>query len=310
MDLERDATQHRVAAPEIAERHVVELHVTADAAERFRVRPVFDLISGVENLEDPLGGGGRLRHQVDDEAELTHRQEHVGQVEAELLPFADGERPSDDLPATEVQHRGLPEIGDQEHDGKQERERPRHLQLLGQQCVGGAAEAHLFLWLAAESAHHLESGDVLLQDRVERTDAHLDGHEERLRDRAEEQEHAKCDGQDGQDDQGEGRIAEPQHEQRGDQQDERLEREDQALADEEAHFLDVVRGADHQLAGLGAIQIAERQALDSGEQLVAKIEGDVLGDALGVVLLAKGEHSANGTEDDDRDHRAKERLDG
>ena len=204
----------------------------------------------------------------------------------------------------------MPEIGDQEHDGKQERERPRHLQLLGQQCVGGAAEAHLFLWLAAESAHHLESGDVLLQDRVERTDAHLDGHEERLRDRAEEQEHAKCDGQDGQDDQGEGRIAEPQHEQRGDQQDERLEREDQALADEEAHFLDVVRGADHQLAGLGAIQIAERQALDSGEQLVAKIEGDVLGDALGVVLLAKGEHSANGTEDDDRDHRAKERLDG
>ena len=73
----------------------------------------------------------------------------------------------------------------------------------------------------------------------------------------------------------------------------RLQRHDQALADEQAHLLDVVGGADHQLAGLVAVEVAERQALDLGEELVAEVEGDVLRDALGVVLLAEREHRAD-----------------
>jgi hypothetical protein len=88
-----------------------------------------------------------------------------------------------------------------------------------------------------------------------------------------------------------------------------LQRQHQALADEQAQFLDVVGGADHQLAGLIAVQVAEGQPLDPGEQLVAEIEGDVLGDALGVVLLAEGEQRAYGGDQHDGDHRADQRLD-
>ena len=83
-------------------------------------------------------------------------------------------------------------------------------------------------------------------------------------------------------------------------------RHHQPLADEQAHLLDVVGGADHQLAGLVAIVVAERQALDLGEQLVAEVEGDVLGDALGVVLLAEGEQGAHDGEDDDGQHRGEQ----
>ena len=100
------------------------------------------------------------------------------------------------------------------------------------------------------------------------------------------EEHDEGDRQDRQHHQRQRAVAEPQDDQRGDQQHERLHRHDQALADEQPHLLDVVGGADHQLAGLVAIVVAERQALDLGEELVAEVEGDVLRDALGVVLLA------------------------
>ena len=66
-----------------------------------------------------------------------------------------------------------------------------------------------------------------------------------------------------------------------DEQHERLRGHQQALADEHAHLFDVVGGADHQLAGLVAVVVAERQALDLGVQLVAQVESHALRVALG-----------------------------
>ena len=103
-------------------------------------------------------------------------------------------------------------------------------------------------------------------------------------------------------------IAEPQHHQSSYQQHERLECHDQTLADEQSHFFDVVGGAHHELASLIAVQVAEGQPLNAGEELVADIERDVLGDTLGVVLLAEGEHGAHRAEDDYGQHGADQSL--
>ena len=88
------------------------------------------------------------------------------------------------------------------------------------------------------------------------------------------------------------RLVQEQDDQRADQQHERLHGHQQPLADEQAHLLDVVGGADHQLAGLVAVVVAEREALDLGEQLVAEVEGHALRHALRHVALAEGEEAA------------------
>ena len=230
------------------------------------------------------------------------------QVQAELLPFAQGERAIDDLESAEVEHRGLTKIGDQEDHREQERKDARDFQLLGEDRVGGRAEAGLFFWLTGEGFDHLQPGDVFLQHRVQRTEADLGSHKQGLGDPAEKQEHGERDRQNRQDHQRQRYVGEPQHHQRGDEQHHRLQRHHQALPDEEPDLLDVVGGADHQLAGLVAVVVAERQPLDLGEQLVAEIEGDVLRDALRVVLLAEREYGSHDAEHDNREHGAYERL--
>ena len=85
---------------------------------------------GVEDLEDAAGRGAGLRHLRDDEPELAHGEEDVDQVQAELLPLAEGERAGDDLPAAEVEHGDLAQVGDEEDDGEEERERARDVNAL------------------------------------------------------------------------------------------------------------------------------------------------------------------------------------
>ena len=51
-----------------------------------------------------------------------------------------------------------------------------------------------------------------------------------------------------------------------------LEEEDQPVAEEEAHALDVDRRARHQLAGLVAVEVAEREAQELGVEPAPQVE--------------------------------------
>ena len=82
---------------------MLEGHRALDRRQGHRARLVVDLALGVEDLEDAVRRRRRLRHLRDDQAELAEREEDVDQVEAELLPLAEGERAVDDLPAAEVE---------------------------------------------------------------------------------------------------------------------------------------------------------------------------------------------------------------
>src|SRR5207249_4338013 len=112
-------------------------------------------------------------------------------VKTELLPLTDRQRAVDNLLSAEKQDRGLTEIGDQKDHRKQKRKGPPDLELLLEEAVCGCGEAVLFVGLAAERADHLQPGDILLDDRVQRTHAHLHFHEQRLSYRPEEEEHGE-----------------------------------------------------------------------------------------------------------------------
>ncbi len=138
---------------------------------------------------------------------------------------------------------------------EQERKHAPHFELLLEHRVRGVVEALLLVRLAAEGAHHPQTGHVFLQHGVQRAESNLDAHEQRLSDRPNQKNTTKAMGRMGSTTSVRVWLLNHMHDQRGDQQQERLHRHHQALADEQAHFFDVVGGADHQLAGLVAIQV-------------------------------------------------------
>jgi len=123
-----------------------------------------------------------------------------------------------------------------------------------------------------------------------------------LGDGAEDHEEDERHGQNREDDQGQRQVGEGQHGKRADEQNDGLDGEQHALADKHAELFDIVGGADHQLAGTIAVMVAEREALDLFEQLVAKIEGQVLTYLLGQEGLCEGEKPARQGKDNDEDH--------
>ena len=117
---EIDIAQHWVAALEVAEGHVFKGDTALDLVQRNGVRLVLHIVVGVEDLKDARGAGRRLGHQGDDEPQLPHGDKDERQIEAELLPFANGERAVDDGATTEVEDGGLPQVGNQENQRKEE----------------------------------------------------------------------------------------------------------------------------------------------------------------------------------------------
>ena len=67
----------------------------------------------------------------------------------------------------------------------------------------------------------------------------------------------------------------------------------QSLANEQTHLFNIIRCPHHQLTGLVAIMIGERQSLDFGEQLVAQVKRHALRVALCPVSLQKGKKAAD-----------------
>ena len=68
------------------------------------------------------GAGAGLAHLADNETQLANGEKDIDQVEAEFLPFTEGERAVDQLATAEIKHGGLAQIGDQEDEGEQEAE--------------------------------------------------------------------------------------------------------------------------------------------------------------------------------------------
>jgi len=78
------------------------------------------------------------------------------------------------------------------------------------------------------------------------------------------------------------------------QHDQRADELEQSHAGELAHHFDIARQARHQLTCLRTVMIAEAEALDLVEQVIAHVEGNVLGGFLRPEALREIEHPAHG----------------
>ncbi len=173
LGLEADILEHRLAAAEIAEGDILEAHSPFHLGQLDSAGFIAHVALRVQDLEDAGRRGGGLSHLGDDEAEHGDRQEEVDQVQAELLPLAQGQRAEDDLPPAEVEHGGLAQVGDQEDQREEEGEQARDADLLVHQLIGGGFELGLLRFLAHEGFDHADAGQVLLQDGVQGREACL-----------------------------------------------------------------------------------------------------------------------------------------
>ena len=297
--LEVDIFEHGLAAAHVAEGDVFKLDGALDGGHFDCPRLVGHIAVRIQDFENALGGGGGLSELGDDEAELGDGEEQVHQVQAELLPLAQGERAGDDLAPTGVQDGGLTQVGDQEDQREEEGKQACDGDLLGHDGVGGLVELGLLARFTREGLDHLDAGQVLLQDGVEGGDFLLHLGEQGLADGAEEHEQHQRHRHDPQGDQRQAGIGGEDDDQGAAEQDDRPDQLQQALADEHTQLFDIVGGADHQLPGLVAVVVREGQALDFGVQVVAQVEGDALRVALGPVGLQEGEHAAQDGEEHD-----------
>src|SRR5512141_3204913 len=74
---DRNSLQHRFAAAKITKRDVFKLYRASDIRQCDRIRLIGNIILGVENFKDAIGGGSGLSHLRDDESELCNREEQI-----------------------------------------------------------------------------------------------------------------------------------------------------------------------------------------------------------------------------------------
>ena len=300
--------QHRGADPEVAERHPLECQPFAEGRQRGGARLLPHLRLGVQDLEDPLGAGGRLRDRHHDHPQHRDREHGDDQVALERHQLADGEAFRQDLDAAAPGDDHGADVGHREHQRDGQREQARHLHHLVVEAAALGLEPLLLAPRAGERLDRADADDVLLQAGVERRDLLLDGPEPRpahLGHVGEEHEHH---GHERDHVQGQPPVGREQQREAADQQHQGGDDLDHAGADEGAHHVHVAGGAREELPGLRAVVVAERQALDVVVEPVAQIVGDALRHARGQGALQVGEQRPQRRDRDDEQRAHQDRL--
>ena len=213
--------------------------------------------------------------------------------------------PVDDLTPAEEEDRRQPELGQEADEGVVEGLQARGHHRLVPDAPDAAAEALELALLAREGLHDAHAADVLLDVGRELGDPLL----ELLQRRARAPPVARGDADHDRDrDERDGRQARlhgdhrPRREEDGQR---RLQHEDEAVAEEEAHGLQVDGGARHQLPGLLAVEEAQLELLQVLVHAVAQVELDAERDAARDQAPRDGERQAQHArgEDDEGERR-------
>ena len=200
--------------------------------------------------------------------------------------------PDDHLAAADEQDHREPDARQEADERVVERAQPRGAHRLVEHAPDGALEARELARLGGERLDHAHAGDVLLDVGGELGDPLLDLEQRgpRAAAVARGDEHHERHGQ--QRERGEPRL-QREHGDRGEQDRQRaLADEDQPVAEEEAHGLQVDRRARHQLAGLLAVEERQLERLQVAVDQVAQVELDRQRDAPGHEPARDGEAQA------------------
>ena len=271
---EVDVAQRGPGRLRVAEGDAGELHPAAPRRQRRRARRAHDPRRAVEQLEQPRARGRRALGHPQRDAELAHRPDQHQQVRVEGGEVAERERPGDDLaPAGQEDHR-------EPHARQEADERvvvgaqPGRRHGLVEDAADRPLEGGELARLGREGLHHAHAGDVLLHVRGQLGDALLDLLQRRPR-------AVPVAGGDQHDDrhrrqrQGGQPGLQGEHGRGGQHDGERaLGDEDEPVAEEEPHGLQVDRGARHQLAGLLGVEEPQLERLEVAVHEVAQVDLD------------------------------------
>ena len=292
----------------VAQGDVPQLHVPVARRQRRSVRRRGEARRAIEDLEDARARGGRALGQAERDPERAHRRDEHVQVEDEGAELAEREVRVDDRLASQEQHRRQPQLG-QEADhrvvpGLQARGHHRLVEHAGD-AVAKAAQLER---LACEGLHDAHAGDVLLGVGGQLGDPLLDLLDGGARAAAVAlgDDHDERDGHHR--DQAELGV-DVDHRHAGEHERERgLQDEDEPVAEEEAHGLQIDGRAGHQLAGLLVVEEAELELLEVSVEQLAQVEFDRQGDAPGDQAAEVGEHPADEHDPDDHDREREQRV--
>jgi hypothetical protein len=282
---------------------VLELDPPRPGRQSLRAWPVRDLLRLVEDLEDPLAGGGRALRLADPHAEHAQRHDQHRHVEVEGEELADREAVVEDHPAADEEDRRLREQRHEAEDRHVERPLAVGEDALCEDRVGAPLELLLLLAFLGERLDHVHADDVFLGDRRHVRHLLLDVAQHRMRDLRVAIGERDDERRDRQRDECQSPVR-PEHDRRDpDDREDVLEEEDQAVAEKEAHCLEVHGRPRHQLSGLVAIVEAEREAQEVRVERVAHVVLDAQS------LPARDEapaHQEQGLDEADRDDDAQE----
>ncbi len=210
--------------------------------------------------------------------------------------------------AADQQHGRQPQLGQEGDHGVVAGFQPGHPHRLVEDPPDGAAEARELAVLAGEGLHHAHAGDVLLGVRGEFPDPLLGLLDRRPRaaavavgdDHHERNRHQR--------DQPEPGVDVDHHHAGERDREHRLQDEHEAVAEEEAHRLQVDRCARHQLPGLLVVEEAELQALELSVHEPAQVVLDAERDAPGDHPPPDGQSPADQDDGEDRQRERQQHV--
>ncbi len=266
-----------------------------------RLRSVSDLLGLVEDLEDPLARRDRSLRLADPHAEHPQRHDEHREQEVEGGERSQRHRARDDHPSADEQH-------ESERDHRKEREQGDvdgalaiRRERLREDGVGGGCEAIRPPVLLRERLDDVNAGDRLLGDGRDLAERLLDVAEHGLRHMAVAVRHQGDHRRDGERHERQLPAVDEQDERDDDDGDDVLREEDEPVAEEEPHRLEVDRRARHQLPRLAAVVEAEREPEEVRVELVAHV-------VLHRERLPPGDHSSpvheRAAQEPERDDRA------
>ena len=302
LDGQRDVAQGRLgvlAGLVVGERHVAQLDAAGAGRQRLRLGRRGDPRLAVEQLEQARAGGGGALGEAERPAERADRREQHEQVAVEGGELAEREAAVDDLATADEQQRGEPELGQEADERVVEGAQPGGDHRLLEDARHARAEAALLLLLGGERLDDAHAADALLDVGGQLADALLDLLQRRPRaapvavgDPDDERDRKQRDG-------GERRVDDEDRDRGEDDGQRGLRDEHEAVAEEEAHGLQVDGRARHELTGLLAVEEAELLPEQMLVDAVSQVDLDAERDAAGDEPARDGEAEAQHAGDDD-----------
>ena len=283
----------------VLEGHLLEADTTGAWPQTCRAGTVGHVLRLVHHLEDALAGRGRALRLADPHTERSQRHDEHPEVEEDRAEASRRQVAASDHARADEQHCCLREERDERHERHVRRALPVRAQRLVEDELGASRELLQLGGLLRERLHDVDADDVLLGDgrdvgepllhvaerRMRDVAVAVGEHHERRRDRERDERELPLE-----EEEDDGHRHDGEHV---------LEEEDEAVAEEEAHALQVDRRARHELARLVTVVEAERQPHELRVDAAAHVHLDVERLLAGEEATSGHERRADDAERDD-----------